>query len=211
MNWSDFNALVRVHLHTHNRRQGIQTLIDTLVHAAILDLQGSIPEFRVRETTVFESSDLTVSGEAQTGSISPGRKIVRAYARLASDHTETDEFEFYDGRLSDRQDNGVVLQSPRLFSYSPVTGAFRITPALSDDSSELVLIHEGPSFTISESAEVPFDEQVAEVVADYVLTKLSMDVDRDMQAAQAHRQLYSAGKRRLLADLRENQLPPWTS
>lgn len=208
MTWAEFNTLVRVHLHVHNRRQGVQTLIDTLIQAAVLDIQASVPELRARDTTFFQSADLAVEGESNTGSLPVSRKVLRAYARNVDDLSETDDFVFADYRDVDKQITGDVPQSPRLFTYDPVAGSFRITPKLSDDNSELVIIHEGNSVAFTQNTEVPFDAVAAEAVASYVLTKLAMDIDRDVQLAQAHRQLYSVGKRKVLANLRETQLPP---
>ena len=230
MNWSDFSSLVRTHLHIHNRRQGIQTLIETLIQAAMLDLQSSIPELRLRSTTVFTVPDLSgafvspdtgffyVSGPvsvvsddtayAQTGVLPVGHKVTRAYARLASDHSQTDDYEFFDLRKIDQIQTGVLVQSPRRFVHDPANGRFFISPPISDDDSELVVLHEGYKSDFQPSDEIPVDAFAAATVAEFVLIKLSMDVDRDPQAAQIHRQLYLSGKRKLMSDLRENLLPP---
>lgn len=230
MTWIDFSTLVRTYLHVHNRRQGVQTLIDTLIQAAMLDLQSSIPEVRFRTTTVFSVPDLSnafVSTDggffftfgapstpadstayAQTGSLPRNSKVVRVYARKADDHTQTDDYEFYDIRNIDKMQTGSVAQNPRLFVHDPVNARFFITPKLDDDGSELVVIHEGVKYEFSAEDEISLPADAAMTVSHFVLTKLTMDVDRDPQTASAHRQMYLAGKRRLLSDIRESQLPP---
>ena len=207
MTWLEFNTLVRVHLVNHNRRQGIQTLIDTLIKAAVLDLQSAIPELRLNQTSKFTSATLLEQDTVSIGSLCPGSKPRRVFVREIADPSNTDDVVFFDERHADKLDTGAVAQSPRLFIYNPVTGMFKLSPALSLDSSELVIIWDGSRSDFVNTDEVGFDSTVAEVVSEYVLRKLSLDVDRDVQMAAIHQQQYVAGKRSLLSDIREQQLP----
>jgi hypothetical protein len=183
MIWSEFKTAVRVYLVAHNRRQGVQTLIDSLIQAGAIDLQQAIPYYQTGHSDIYQASDLSADGYASSGNL-PAGKIERArivkfdpdqalmlvgvylgldqvpwseYLRMRGG-----EFEFCAGKIA----------------IDPTRRRFAFVPGL-NDASRLVIDWSGVKVDFDDADPVPFDEAFAQAVGEYVLAHLTRDLDKD--------------------------------
>lgn len=204
MTWSEFNTAVRVHLVAHNRRQGIQDLIDALIKAATIDLQGAIRQLRVGHTTVYPPSRFTTDGYAGKSYFTPNAFVTQAFARNPDDTSEQ-----YPYRLVTEPDQriaiaeGSVPHGERWIAVDSVKGEFRVFPNPREDDSSVVLVWTGIKSDYEDDDDVPFDDTVVLATAEFVQARLSRVVDQDLDLARSYAGSYTLTKRRIKSDLNE--------
>lgn len=224
MTWAAFNTLVRVHLGTENRRQGIQTWIDDLILVAVLDLQSSIPAFRVGHTQAFAPNQFSADGFAAKAYYGIDGIITSAYVRDPS--TELDEFgnpdtddtwrtidyrPVYADRDLRRMQDGLFARGERLIYAYPTDGTFWVVPSPIDDTATVTIVWDGVKNAFLSGDTVPFDERAAMAVGDFVLSRIARKVERDMAAAESYYRTYLATKRRIYSDKNEVAVVPGRS
>lgn len=201
MTWQEFNDLVRVHLVAHNRRQGIQTLIDNLIKVAVWDLQAAIPGLSREVRRTLRSENFRTVGYLGVATL-PVQQIVLSAMTVNPD--DPDEQYAYDFSKTEAEINaierGLVESTGKWASYNPVTGSFTAAPNPRLDGSSVRVLMMGKRLDFDPSDDVVFDEKVAEAVADYVLTTLSRTVDGDPQAAMMYENAYTRKKRLLFSE-----------
>lgn len=186
MIWSEFKTAVRVHLPAHNRRQGIQTLIDTLIVAGSVDLQQAVSFYRTGHSDIYDISDLAVDGHATSGTL-PAGKIERARI-VKFDTTQSLLLTgIYLGLKQVgweeylRMRGGEYEFSAGKIAVDPVRRRFAFVPGLNDES-RLVIDWNGVKIDFADADPVPFDEAFVQAVGEYVLARLARDIDHDLAA-----------------------------
>jgi len=198
MTWSEFNTAVRVLLLQHNRRQGIQSMIDVLIKAAVVDLQETVPALRDGHTTVYTPSRFVTDGFAGRSNYQVGATIVAAYARDPNDHTVMYDFELATSHEALREmTSGSLSLELRRMAIDPVRGHIRVVPNPVEDTSEVVLVWNGKKTDFESDDDVPFDDQAVHATAEFVLARLSRSVDGDPELARSYAGSYSTLKRRI--------------
>lgn len=210
MTWEEFNDAVRVHLVAHNRRQGVQDYIDALIKAGATDLQKAIEFYQVGHETVFDpATDLTESGFASRGTMVDG-KFMSAWLTeydVDEDTEDTCEKRPVDLVASEHIPDfkcGNFRFGEYYIAIDRTGGYFFVTPQV-EDTMRLHLQWVGVKTDWVDADETPFDERVAECVADYVLARLARTVDRDPQAAASHHQSFVQQKRTLFLEPLDRQ------
>lgn len=204
MTWSEFNTAVRVHLVAHNRRQGIQDLIDTLIKAAVIDLQGAIQQLRDGHTTVYPPARFTTDGYAGKSYFTPGSFVTKAYARDPDDTSVQIPYRLVtepEQRIAIVE--GSVPHGERWIAVDSLKGEFRVFPNPKEDDSSVVLVWSGIKSDHEDDDETSFDDTVVLAAAEFVLARLSRVVDQDLDLARSYAGSYSMTKRRIKSDLNE--------
>ncbi len=204
MTWLEFNTAVRVHLVSHNRRQGIQTLIDALIKAAVLDLQSSIPAMRNGHVTTYPTIRFTTEGFAGRARFPVGAVVRGAFTRDPADSTKrfdiprAESFEVEQSML-----DGSIPYGTRRISIDSTRGIFRVSPNPVEDLTAVSLVWDGLKSDYEDDDDVNFAQKTDLVVADFVLARLSRQIDGDMASAQSYAATYAQGKRTLKSDWSE--------
>jgi hypothetical protein len=209
MTWAEFNTAVRVHLTTHNRRQGIQTHIDTLIKAGVGDLQSAVVSLRTGHSTGYPPSDFTADGYAGLATCPAGHVISRAYARDVGDTVPLYDFDIVNSLTDERNMvSGDVADGVALIAIRSNRGEFRVVPNPQEYGAEVVLVSNGKKTDFADADAVPvsWDESVVQATADFVLARLSRTVG-DLDLADSYSRSYLVGKRRIKSDRNEADLP----
>ena len=209
MTWLEFNTAVRVHLVSHNRRQGIQPLIDTLIKAAVWDLQASIPFYVSMTRRSIAGSSLKNNGFYASGTLPAGSKISDVYVQDVTDGTLRARFNIITDKVEfERMQTGEAGALTHFFYYVPTTGVFFISPNPVLNGSILKIEYANKKLDYENDDDVLFDEKAAEAVSSYVNARLSAQVDRDAGVAGMHQNIYVANKRKLYSELNDVLLVP---
>lgn len=210
MTWDEFNTAVRVHTVTHNRRQGVQDMIDSLIKSGAWDLQDTIPFYADAVTRTVTPGDLTASGDyAATGTLSPGSRVLSVYAVDPEDSNGKASFEILTmPKDFVRLQSGLEAGSRHLFYYDSKTGAFYVTPSPIEDESNLEISFTAAKIDFEDDDDVPFDHRAAEAVGYMINSRMSLNVDKDPQTAAYYEKLYVQTKRKLFSHLNPALLTP---
>lgn len=224
MTWQEFKAEVRVLLTVDSDRLNVQDYVDRQIRNAVVDIQSSIPFYRVGNTVTFslngaikDTEPLAVAEKATEGLLEGDVRILDGY--------------FIDGQydydwqddLSESSDSNsecsrrALRQWPwsnrfdlicgasvgyALITVSPQGGKFYIYPQVTV-SDKVVLFYDGLKKTFVDTDEVTFDESVVEAVGNFVKSKLAREVDRDLDLHQSYWGSYLADRSRLWLDARD--------
>lgn len=209
MTWSEFNTSVRVHLVAHNRRQGIQTLIDSLIKAGVWDIQASIAHYVPVIRRTFSPTSLRDLGYVAKGIIPPGSRILDVFVENGSDNTQRARYNIVNNLEEfSRMETGEAGAQTYRFHYDPRTGEFFVDPKPADSGSVLKVTYSGKKLDYESDDDVPFDEKAVEAVGNFVNARLALQVDRDLPAANTFNALYVANKRKLHSELNPGLLTP---
>lgn len=211
MKWLDFNTAVRVYLPSHNRRQGIQPLINALITAGTWDLCAAVPQLRSTATREILPADFTASGSGYSAltSIDAQSRILDVYCYHPDEPDEHFPFEIATTALDDsKMETGRVSMTPRFLHYTPKSGVIRVTPSPIEDGTTLVVEFDNARIDYEDTDDVPFDEKCAEAVAYFVAMRLAVQVDHSLEQAATFRALYIDNKRKLRSELNPALLVP---
>lgn len=209
MTWLEFNTAVRVYLVSHNRRQGIQTLIDTLIKAGVWDLQASIPFYASMTRRSIAGTSLKDNGFYASGTLPAGSQITDVYAQDATDSTLRVRFNIVTAKDEfERMQTGEAGALTHFFYYVPTTGVFFVTPSPARDGSILKIEYANKKLDYENDDDVAFDEKAAEAVSSYVNSRLAAQVDRDAGMASMYYNVYVSTKRKLYSELNGVLLTP---
>lgn len=204
MTWVDFNTETRLYLTIHNRRQGIQSLIDTLIKSAAIDLQTTVESLQVFHKDTLSSNDVTEDGFATYGDLPAGQ--IRA-ARLVSYDPDTtdineDKYLFLE-QVSHKNwlewASGFAEDGKGLIFIDAARRQFAFTPQLGTDA-KLILEWEGVKMEFDDADETPFDARCALAASNYVLAHLTRTIDNDPAGAVAYEKGYARTKRTIYSD-----------
>ena len=203
MTWSDFNDEVRIYLSVHNRRQGIQNLIDQWIVAAVIDIQRFVEYFRGRHLNLLTSSDLVTNGYSQRGELPDGQ--VTGFRILKVD-TDGNIIACNGGKIpaiswADAQRGicGTLAIDTLGAALHPAAHAFYLVPSLgSDEVLEIAWTGIKREFELTDV--VLFEQICAQAVGEYVLARLSRLVDKDIPLAQSFDASYKALRRALYTE-----------
>jgi hypothetical protein len=84
-------------------------------------------------------------------------------------------------------------------ALNPIGRQFAVVPLLNAES-RLVIEWQGVKASFANGDLTPFDERMAEVVADFVLHRVKRTIDKDQSLTPTYERSYVLGKRKLLSD-----------
>lgn len=204
MTWAEFNVLVREYLTVNNSRLGIQKFVDRHIKTAVRDIQHFAPLYRQGHKSVFQADDLTRHGQASVGTIPDDAFPLTMEVQ----------------KVSERCRAQPVLQWPvehvrELICGNPTVGRgcrfwlsfddqakrFTCFPKI-DEGYQLVFAWDGIKDDFSDDDIVPFDNDVAYAVAEWVLWKLAPDIDKTPGSAATHQLSYVTERRKVVRNAR---------
>jgi len=205
--WSEFNTAVRNFLPAHGRRQGIQTFIDTLIKAGVADVQQSVEFYQTGHQDIIGPDLVTTDGYASIGDLPAGQIQT---ARMAKYDPEAELLRrgIYLGLKQIGWENNLRMRGGELAAYvgriaiDRVSRKYCVVPAI-NANSRLVLEWNGAKRDFGNDDETPFDDDVAEAVADFVLSRVSRQIDRDLNLANSYAGSYVLKKRKLVSEALE--------
>jgi hypothetical protein len=205
--WSEFNTAVRNFLPAHGRRQGIQTFIDTLIKAGVADVQQSVEFYQTGHQDIIGPDLVTTDGYASIGDLPAGQIQT---ARMAKYDPEAELLRrgIYLGLKQIGWENNLRMRGGELAAYvgriaiDRVNRKYCVVPAI-NANSRLVLEWNGVKRDFGNDDETPFDDDVAEAVADFVLSRVSRQIDRDLNLANSYAGSYVLKKRKLVSEALE--------
>lgn len=92
-----------------------------------------------------------------------------------------------------------------VYTMSPMGRNFLIYPQITD-STRLMLVWDGYKYTFADSDDVPYPAESSEAVASYILWRISLVIDKDINLARVHQQEYERKRLSLFRDFQETQV-----
>ncbi len=202
MTWSEFKALVRVHLVAYNKTHGAQTLIETLIKGGVEDLQSAVKALRVR-TTTLPVTPITTDGGAGYFDIPSGAVISGLFARSTTDETINRAYDRVSEDLLEdmRQEN--LPELTRAYIYQASTGRVYVFPLPSSEEAEVAVTYSVISADFEDTDDTNLGNSEAEAVGNYCLTQLALKLDHDAGMAGAYQGFYKGLKRQIMSDRNE--------
>lgn len=185
----------------------LQSFLLANLRQGVIDIQRYVPEYGVGHETTFLPGDLRLEGSAHRGC-------------LNHELTELVHVEFVDKedecarRLvwvepwKNRQDLICGCRTESDFAgiaFNISTGHFYVYPAI-PEGYKLIMEWNGMKRVFEDGDCVPFDESMAQVVADYLRWRIKRDLDHDMAAARELEASYIRARRNLYVDARNRSV-----
>lgn len=204
MTWAEFNAEIRTYLTVHNRRQGIQALIDTLIKTAAIDLQTTTAHLQNYHEDTLTPEDLTVDNFASYGNLPAGEIRSARLISLDPDTATHDRLRYlYLNQVSARNwldfAGGIAGNGEGSIFLDPIRRQFAFVPALGLDSL-LIIEWDGVKEDFEDADITPFDRRCAQAAAKYVLSFLCRSIDNDQASSLAYERGYLQAKRIIYSD-----------
>lgn len=188
--WKEFGDLVRTLLLVDKDRLGVQDTVDAngqsvpgylslTIRQAVIDLQEYIEALRTGHEDTYAFSDFTQEEQASLASLPPFARVQEAYLVQGqvvyplNDYPWELRYELIKGLVDIIDNNGKI-------AINPAGAQFMVYPALPDDSWQLKLVWDGKKSDFADEDKVPFPEEAALAVAEYVKGRMARDVDDDL-------------------------------
>ena len=183
----------------HNRRHGIQTLIDRLMRAAVADLQRLIPYYQTDHVDLVSAATLTARGYCSAGVFPEGEVNAVRVIKLNGATPDYANFrELTELPWASRWDAiaGSLAYPTSGILIDPRVREYLVLPALT--STEVLEISWlGIKRDFADAEETPFDEDEADAVADYVKARIARQIDNDLQMAGSYENSYRSARKAL--------------
>ena len=209
MIWSAFKTYVLRFLPVESQRIGIEHFRDQQLRAGVIDLQSLIPALQVGHTTSVAAPGFTVDGVLAGTCAAPDGVVRKIW--LVSDVADTDRpgssnrKAYTSGSWAERQNLVLGLDTTiGRWLLSPDQQTILLSP-VPDDDHHVEIEWDGIKRTFGESDPTPFNEEMAEAVAEFVKAKIVQHVERDMATAATHFQEYARLRRRIHADIKQKE------
>lgn len=184
---------------------GQATWYDNNIRQAVIELQHFIEFYRKGHETVYHPDDVVPDGESSVGQLPDGCQVQDAYYVKDGEPCTRMPIEQYDWQ--NRYD--LKCGSPRMgtgrfyMALSPQGAQFTVFPMVLDDN--YLSIHwDGTKLDFEDDDTVPFDEQMAEAVAAYLLMKMYIrPTSANGKIAAAHLEIYRSKRLQLYRTAKE--------
>lgn len=209
MTWAEFNTYVLNFLPIDGKRLGIEQFRAQQIRAGVIDLQSLIPALQVGQTTSLSTPDFTADGVLAGTCLAPSGRVREVW--LVSDIAS----EIYPGS-SNRKAYNSGLWANRMnmiLGVETAVGQWALSPdqqtiilsPIPDENHHVEIVWDGIKRTFADADVVPFPEEAAEAVAEFVKGKITHHIERDPQGAATHFQEYARLRRRINADCKEKE------
>lgn len=205
-------------------RLNIQTYIDRQIRNGVVDIQSSIPFYRVGNTTTYslngaikDTEPLAVAEKASEGLLEGDMRILDGYfidgqydydwqddlSESSDSNSECSSRPLRQWPWANRHD--MICGATKgyfLISISPDGGQFYIYPQVTT-TDKVKIFYDGLKKTFVDTDVVTFDESVVEAVGNFVKSKVSREVDRDLNLYKSYMGSYMDDRSRLWLDARD--------
>lgn len=171
------------------------TLIDKLIRQSVIELQEFIELYRRGHETVYMAEDLAEDGESSVGQLPEQAQVEDAfYVQIGAPCARNPLKPWEWGNRFD-----LVCGSPRIYSgqfaisIEPKGHEFRVFPKVLEGYS-VEVFWDGLKLDFADGDQTPFDEGMADAVAEKVLAEMSKR-DENRLLSQSHLETY--GRKRL--------------
>ena len=209
MTWAEFQTYVLNFLPVESQRLGIEHFRDQQLRASVIDLQSLIPALRVGHTTTVAADDFAMDGPLAGTCAAPDGWVRNVW--LVSDEADenrpgsSNRKPYTSGAWAERKN--LVLGLDKTIGrwlLSPDQQTILLSP-VPDDDHHVEIEWDGIKRTFANSDVVPFNEEMAEAVAEFMKAKIVQHVERDMATATTHFQEYARLRRRIYADIKQKE------
>lgn len=195
LTWAEWLAMVKAQLPTELSIANCEAHAQSQLRAAVLEIQRLVPRYRNGHEFVYHFEDFVVEGSASKGTLPPsgfvlGEIYVHNQVDNEADATVTDDvndFRRHPAVLHPWRDrheltNGLVAVNDgkaRVALEQAGGETFYVYPAIT--AKDLVSVTgQGVKADFEDDEVVPFDEEMAGCVADYVSAKVALKADNDV-------------------------------
>lgn len=216
MTWAEFTSIVREHLLENSTRLGVQKFIERHIKNAVRDIQHFVPFYQQGHETVFHADDLTRHGQASVGTMpEEAFPLTLEVQRISQRCRAQPVMQWPIEHLRELICGNVTVGSGCRYwlAFDEHGKSFTVFPQI-DEGYQIVLGWDGVRSTFDDDEEVPFNEEVAYAAAEWVMWKLTPDVDKTPNNGAAHAAAYYTQRRKLVREaqdrvrLRRETTPP---
>lgn len=204
MTWLEWKSAVISYLLVDANRLGTETFRNNLLRQVAMDLQESIPQFRIGHESVFDSDDLVINGAASEGKLPPEANLKDSFIVKVGNKCRISPLEQYP--WSNRNDLvcGRVrsMGGKSYMAINPNGTDFLVWPRISD-AYALQLFWDGQRLEFDDSEEVPFTEQSTFCASRYLQSYFERIVNHDLRAAEVEMLDYRKKKGQLFIQQKE--------
>lgn len=218
--WSEFQAAVRALVPIDYARLGsVPALIDLWTRICIIELQNLIPAYRADHETIFHASDFVLEGEACRATLPPQARVKDAYLVTFDDCNDCKSKPTANSSFCRRYPltdfgwkNRMALVHGRVavnggiayISFDPQSRTFYVYPGIKD-CQVVSVFWEGLKTNFQPNEWVPFTEQTTLVIADYLKSRLTREVDKDIPMSESYMATYQEGRSLLYLEAKDRR------
>lgn len=213
--WSQFVAAVLALLPVDSQRIGpVQPYILLLIRQAVIECQTMVPWLRTGHENLYQGGDFVGEGWASRAALPPQARIKDAYL-VAYDRDCTGKpqspahckrYKLHDFPWSRRMgliNAGVPTNGGHGYiSFDGQSETFYVYPAVRD-TYNVSIFWDGLKVNFQPNEMTPFDEQMTLVVADYVKSRTSREIDKDIPLGDSYGASYKTGRRLMFLNLKD--------
>lgn len=210
MTWLEFKTLVRDQLPIDSPRYNVGQVatgvsyIDRKIRIAALEIQELIPFYQQGHTTVWGVDDVDEQGFASHGFIPENCTMVSAEVRTTGTPCRKRPVGPYPyERFTDLTcGSPVSIGCEVMLAVDRHIREFWLYPKLQESTTqtwELFMVWDGKKIDFADGDTVPFDEEMAAVISEYVKWKIELEVNRDVQMAREWEKAFLVGRSKLHA------------
>lgn len=200
--FSTFRTNVRTLLTVDKDRLGISEtdgFIDKMIRQALIEVQTYVPKYQIGHETVYGPDDLVVEGSASIGTMPDQAKVTSVGLSQVGQPCTRQPLDAYDWNCRFDLTCGGCSYA---VTIDPHAKKFYVSPKVTD-GYQVSMFWDGMKFDFANDDEVPFDEAVEMVVADYVTAKIERRVNKDLAMHESYMKSYYQGLWKLLTRARD--------
>jgi hypothetical protein len=227
--WSQFTAAVLALLPVESQRIGpVQPYIQLLIRQGVIECEQMIPWLRTGHETLYQASDFIGEGWASNAALPPQARVRDAFIveydtilcgppatnpptvptplPVLTPQRHCRRYKLEDWPWENRMgliNAGVAVNGniPRI-CFNAQAETFYVYPCLRD-CQNVSLFWDGLKINFQPNEMTPFNEPMTLVIADYVKSKTSREIDKDLPLAGSYEESYRKGRRLLFLDMKD--------
>ncbi len=202
--WSQFTAAVTALLPVDSARIGsIPALIGLWTRQAVIEIQRLIDAFRTGHETLYHASDFVLEGYAARATLPPQGKLRGSWLVIydkdqngkALPNCKRHSLDSYDygnrmalvhGKVAVNDGRGVICIDPQVRYFYVYPGV--------KDCQAVSVFWDGIKTEFQPDELTPFTEAMTQVVADYVKSRIALEVDKDIPLSEKFNEMYKDGR-----------------
>lgn len=213
--WSQFKAGVLALLPVESQRIGpVQPYIALLIRQAVIECEQMVPWLRTGHENLYQASDFIGEGWASKAALPPQARIKDAFiveydrdcSGAARNPLNCKRFPLVDWPWESRMgliNAGVAVNNGQgKICFDAQAETFYVYPNVRD-CQNVSLFWDGLKINFQDNEMTPFDEQMTLVVADYVKSRTSREIDKDLPLAESYDESYRKGRRLMFLNLKD--------
>jgi hypothetical protein len=183
--WAEFVAKVRTLAAGDYEIANLGDWMIAQIRQGVIDIQEHIPSYRIGHTTILKPCDLTTIQNASRGCLNHATDNVRK-VEIVTGGDDCQRRLVWMEPWHDRQN--IICGCRTASDFAGITfdvgrGEFYVQPVI-PDGYYLEIEWEGLKKVFDDADCVPFDEQMAGVVRDYLAWKIKKEIDHDLASAR---------------------------